>query len=175
MNCYFGNSQTSLICCYQLLNPVWLFATPWTAPGFSFLHYLPEFVQILFFCLICFVFFSDSFPLNWWCHPTILLSVVPFSSCPQPLPTSGSFPLSQLFASGGQSIKSFSLSISPSNEYSGLISFKIDWFDLLAVQGTLKSVLQHHSLKAWILWCSAFFMVHLSYLYMTTRKTIICK
>ena len=67
---------------------------------------------------------------------------------------------------------SFSFSISPSNEYSGLISFKIDWFDLLAVQGTLKSLLHHHSLKLSILQCSAFFMVQLSHLYVTTGKTI---
>ena len=65
---------------------------------------------------------------------------------------------------------SFSFSISPSNEYSGLISFRIDWFDLLAAQGTLKSLLQHHNLKASILWCSAFFMVQLPHLYMTTWK-----
>ena len=67
---------------------------------------------------------------------------------------------------------SFSFSLSPSNEYSGLISFRMDWFDLLAVQGTLKSLLQHHSSKASILWCSAFFMVQLSHPYMTTGKTI---
>ena len=67
---------------------------------------------------------------------------------------------------------SFSFSIRPSNEYSGLISFRIDWFDLLSVQGTLKSLLQHHSSNASILQCSAFFMIHLSRLYMTTRKTI---
>ena len=67
---------------------------------------------------------------------------------------------------------SFNFSICPSNEYSGLISFRMDWFDLLAVQGTLKSLLQYHSLKASILWCSAFFMVQLSHLYMTTGKTI---
>ena len=67
---------------------------------------------------------------------------------------------------------SFSFSISPSNEYSGLISFRMDWFDLLEVQGTLKSLLQHHSSKASILWCSAFLMVHLSHPYMTTGKTI---
>ena len=66
----------------------------------------------------------------------------------------------------------FSFSISPSNEYSGLLSFRIDWLDLLAVQGTLNSLLQHHSLKASILWCSAFFTVHLSHLYMITGKTI---
>ena len=72
---------------------------------------------------------------------------------------------------------SFSFSTSPYNEYSGLISFRIDWFDLLVVQGTLKSLLQQHNLKALILWCSAFFMVQLSHLYMTTGKTsalIIC-
>ena len=67
--------------------------------------------------------------------------------------------------------RSFSLSTSPSNEYSGLISFRIDWFDLLVVQGTLKSLLQHHSSKASILWSSAFFMVQLSHPYMTTGKT----
>ena len=67
---------------------------------------------------------------------------------------------------------SFSFSISPSNECSGPISFRMDWLDLLAVQGTLKSLLQHHSSKASILWCSAFFIVQLSYPYMTTRKTI---
>ena len=65
---------------------------------------------------------------------------------------------------------SFSFSISPSNEYSGLISFRIDWLDLLAVQGTLKNILQHHSSKASILQCSAFFVVHLSHPYMTTGK-----
>ena len=64
------------------------------------------------------------------------------------------------------------ISITPSNEYSGLISLRIDWFDLLAVQGTLKSLLQHHSLKASVLWGSAFFMVQISYLYLTTGKTI---
>ena len=69
--------------------------------------------------------------------------------------------------------RSFSLSISPSNEYSGLISFRMDWLDLLAVQGTLKSPLQHHSSKASILWHSAFFIVQLSHPYMTTGKTIV--
>ena len=66
----------------------------------------------------------------------------------------------------------FSFSIGPSNEYSGLISFRMDWFDLLAVQGTLKSLLQHHNSKASILWHSAFFIVQLSHLYMTTGKNI---
>ena len=81
--------------------------------------------------------------------------------------------MSQFFASGGQSIKSFSFSISPSNEYSGLISFRMDWLDLVAVQGTLKSLLQHNSSKASILQCSAFFMVQLLHPYMTTGKTIV--
>ena len=67
---------------------------------------------------------------------------------------------------------SFNFIISPSNEYSGLVSFRMDWLDLLAVQGTLKSLLQHHSSKASILWCSAFFIVQLSHLYMTNGKTI---
>ena len=77
--------------------------------------------------------------------------------------------MSQLYASGGQSI--FSFNISPSNEYSGLISFRIDWLDLFAVQETLKSLLQHHSSKASILRSSAFFMIQLSHPYMTTGKT----
>ena len=84
--------------------------------------------------------------------------VVPFSSHLLPFPVSGSFPISQFSPSGGQSI-SFSFCISPSNEYSRLISFRIDWMDLLAVQGTLKSLLQHHSSKASILQCSVFFIV----------------
>ena len=77
--------------------------------------------------------------------------------------------MSQLFASGGQS---FSFSISPSNEHPGLVSIRMDWLDLLAVQGTLKSLLQHYSSKASILWCSAFFIVQLSHPYMTIGKTI---
>ena len=80
--------------------------------------------------------------------------------------------MNQFFTSDVPMYWSFSFSISPSNEYSGLISFKIDWFDLLAVQGTLKSLLQHHNLKALVLWHSAFFMVQLSHPYMTTGKTI---
>ena len=97
-------------------------------------------------------------PLSRWCHPTISSSVIPFSSCPRSFPASGSFPMSQLFAWGGQSI-SFSFNISPSSEHPGLISFRMDWLDLLTVQGTLKSLLQHHSSKASILRRSAFFTV----------------
>ena len=115
---------------------------------------------------------SNSCPFSWWSHPTISSSVTPFS-CPQSFPASGSFPVSWLFMSGGQSIYwSFSFSISSSNEYTGLISLRMDWSDLLAVQGTLKSLLQHHNLKASILWCSAFFMVQFSHSYITTGKTI---
>ena len=108
---------------------------------------------------------SKSCQLSWWCRPTISSSVVPFSSRLQSFPASGSFQMSQFFTSGGQSIWSFSFSISPSNEYSGLISFRMDWLDLLAVQGTLKSLLQHHSSKVSVLRCSAFFTVQLSYRY----------
>ena len=115
---------------------------------------------------------SDSCPFSQWCHPTTSSSVIPFSSCLQSFPMSESFPVSQFFASGGQSIGSFSFSISPSNEHSGLISFRVAWFDLHAVHGTHKSLLQHHSSKASILCCSAFFMVQLSHLHMTTGKTI---
>ena len=116
--------------------------------------------------------YSNSCPSSQWCHPAISSSVIPFSSCPQSLPVSGSFPMNQLFTWGGQSIGSFSFSISPSHEHSGLISFTMDWLDLLAVQGTLKSLLQHHSSKASILRRSAFFILQLSQPYMTTGKTI---
>ena len=109
---------------------------------------------------------SNSCPLSRWCHPTISSSVVPFSSCLQ-----GLFQWVSTSHQLGKYL-SFSFSISPSNEYSGLIFFKINWFDLLAVQGTLKSLLQHHSSKASTLQCSAFFIVQLSHQYMTTGKTI---
>ena len=126
-----------------------------TMPGFPVLHYLPELAQTHVHWV------GDSI------QPSPLL-VIPFSSCLQSFPASGYFPVSWFFASGGQSI---SLSISLSREYSGLISFRIDWFDL-AVQGALKSLLQHHSSKASIFQGSAFFMVQLSHPYMTTGKTI---
>ena len=80
--------------------------------------------------------------------------------------------MSQFFASAGQSVGSFSFNISPSSEYLGLISFRMDWLDLLAVQGTHKRLFQHHSSEASILWCSAFLIVQLSHPYMTTGKTI---
>ena len=83
--------------------------------------------------------------------------------------------MSQFFTSGGESIGISASASSPSNEYSGLISFSMDWFDLLAVQGTLKSLLQCHSSKASILQCSAFFIVQLSYPYITTGKTIVLR
>ena len=114
---------------------------------------------------------SNSCPLSRWCHPTISFSVFPFSSCLQSFSVSGSFQMSQLFASSGQTL-SFSFNISPSSENSGLISFRMDWLDLHALQGTLRSLLQHHSSNASILQCSAFFIVQLSHPYMTTGKTI---
>ena len=111
--------------------------------------------------------YSNSCPSSSWCHPTILSSVVPFSSCLQSFPASGSFPVSLFFTSGGQIIGvSASASVLPMN-----ISFRMDWLDLLAVQGTLKSVFQHHSSKASILQCLAFFIVQLSHPYMTTEKS----
>ena len=112
---------------------------------------------------------SNSCPLSRWCHPTISSSVVPFSSRLQAFLASGSFPVSWLFT---PEYWGFSFSISPSNEYSGLISFRIDWFDFLEVQGTLKSLLQHHTSKASILHHSDFFIGQLSHPYVTTGKTI---
>ena len=110
----------------------------------------------------------SSCPLHWWCHLAIQSSDILFSFCPQSFPASGTVPVSQLFTSDW----SFSFSISLSNEYSGLISLKIDWFDLFDVQGTFRSLLQHHSSKASILQCSIFSTVQLSQLHMTTGKTI---
>ena len=115
--------------------------------------------------------YSNSCPLSRWCNPNISSSVIPFSSRVQSFPAWGSFHMSQFFTSGGQKYWNFSFSISPSNEYSGMISFRMDWLDLLAVQGTLKSLLQHHNSKASILWRSAFFIVQFSHPYMTTGKT----
>ena len=114
----------------------------------------------------------NSCPLSQWCHPTISSSVIPFTSRLQSFPASGSFQMSQFFPSGGRKYWSFSFGSTPSSEYSGLISFRIDWLDLLAVQGTLKSLLQHHSWKASILQRSASFIVQLSHPYLTTGKTI---
>jgi len=109
--------------------------------------------------------YSNSCASSRWCHPTISSSVIPFSSHLQSFPLSGSFQTSKFFASDDQSIRSLGF-ISPFSEYSGLISFSVDWFDLLAAQRTLKSLLQHHSSKASILLCSAFFIVQLSHPYM---------
>jgi len=116
--------------------------------------------------------YPNSCPSSWWCHPAISSSVIPFSSCPQSLPASESFPLGQFFAWGGQSIGVFSFSITPSKEHPELISFRMDWLDLLAVQGTFKNLFQHHSSKASILQFSVFFTVQLSHPYMTTGKTL---
>ena len=114
--------------------------------------------------------YSNSCPLSQWCHSTISSSVIPFCSCLQSFPASVSFSNESVLHIRWP--KYWSFSISPSNEYSGLISLRIEWFDLLAVQGTLKSLLQHHSSKTSILWRSAFFIVQLSNPYMTTGKTI---
>ena len=101
--------------------------------------------------------YSNSWPLSQWCHPTISSSsVIPFSSSLQSFPASGSFQMSQsVLHIRWSKYWSFICSISSSKEYSGLISFTIDWFDLLAVKGTLKNLLQHHGSKASILQCSA--------------------
>ena len=115
--------------------------------------------------------YSKSSPLSWSCYPT---------SHPLSPPSPPTICLSQHQGHSDESVLlirwpkywSFSFSISPSSEYSGLVSFRMDWLDLLVVQLTLKSLLQHHSSKASILQCSAFFIVQLSHLYMTTGKTI---
>ena len=126
-------------------------------PGFPVLHYLPD---LLKFMSIESVMLSN-----------LSSTAAPFFCCLQSFPASRSFPLSQFIASDDQSIRVFSFSISLSNKYSRLITFMMDWLNLLSAQGTLKSLLQHNSSKASILQHSAFFTVQLSHPYVTTRKT----
>ena len=138
-------------CCYSVAKSRLTLCNPMNCSTsvFRVLHYLPEFVQTH-------VHSESVMPSN---HPS---SVVPLlSSCIQTFPASGSFLMSQLFASVGQSTGASASTPSPPNEYLGLVFCKTDWLDLLAVQGTSKSLLQHHSSKASILRCSAFFMVQL--------------
>ena len=145
------------VCCCSFISCVQLFATPqtatlrppWPSPSTG----------------AC----SNSCPLSQRCHPTISSSVISFLSCLQSFPASGFFPVSPAGKTFGAS---FSLSISPYGEYAGLISFRIDWLDLLAVQRTLKSLLQHHNSRASILLCLSFFMVQLSHPYVNTGKAI---
>ena len=145
----FSSSVSSV----QSLSHVQLFAIPWTAACQASLS-LPTAGA-----------YSNSCPSSWWCHPIISSSVIPFS-CLQSFPASGSYPMSQLFTSGGQSIGvSVSTSVLPMNTQ--------DWLDLLAVQGTLKSLLQHQWSKPSILRCSALFIVQFSQPYMTTEKTLV--
>ena len=115
---------------------------------------------------------SNSCSLSQWCHPTISSSVISFSSSLQHCPASGSFCNESVLCLRWMKYWSFNFSIRSSNEYSGLISFRIDWLDLLLVQWTLRSLLQHHSSKASVLWRSTFFMVQLPHPYVTTGKTI---
>jgi len=144
----------------QLLSSIQLFATPWTAA------YQASLSIINSWSLLKLMSIELLMPSNYLilCRPLLLL--------PSLFPSIRVFPNESVLRIRWPKYSSFSFSISPSNEYSGLISFRMDWLDLLAVQGTLKSLLQHHSSKASVLHCSAFFMVQLSYLYVTTGKTI---
>ena len=144
----------------QLLSCVRLFATPWTAARQASLS-ITNSQSLLKFMSIESVMPSNHLIL---CHPLLLL--------PSIFPSIRVFSNELVLRIRWPKYWSFSFSISPSNEYSGLISFGMNWLDLLAVQGTLKSLLQHHSSKASILWRSAFFIVQLSHPYMTTGKTI---
>ena len=116
--------------------------------------------------------YSHSCPLSLWCYLTISSSAAP-SPLPSVFPSIRVFSSESILLIRSPKYWNFSFSISPFNEYSGLISVRTDWFDLLVVQGTLKSVLHRYSSKASILWLSAFFMVQLSHPYMTTAKTIV--
>ena len=114
--------------------------------------------------------YPNSCPLSWWCHPTIFILCCPLLLLPSIFPSIRVFPNESALCIRWPKYWSSSFSISPSSAYSGLISFRMDWLDLLAVQGTLKSLLQYHSSKAPILLCSAFFIVQLSHPYLTTGK-----
>ena len=117
--------------------------------------------------------YSNSCPSSWSCHPTISSSLChPLLLLPSIFPSIRVFSNESVLRIRWPKYWSFSFSISPSNEQPGLISFRMDLLDLLAVQGTLKSLLWHHNSKASILWCSAFFIVQLSHPYTTTGKTI---
>ena len=142
----------------QSLGCVRLFATSWTAACHASLSFT-IFWSFLKFCL-----------LSPWCYLTISSSAAHFSFCFQSFWASRSFLIFSLHLVA--KVLGTSASANPSNEYSGLISFRIDWFDLPALQGTLKSLLQHQSSKASVLWYSAFFTVQISHPYMTTGKTI---
>ena len=144
----------------QLLSPVLLFVTPWTVACQASLS-ITNSRSLLKLVSIKSVMPSNHLIL---CHPLFLL--------PSIFPSIRVFYNESVLCISWPKYWSFSVSISPSSEYSGLISFRMDWLDLLAVQGTLKSLLQHHSSKAAILQCSAFFIVQLSHPYMTTGKTI---
>ena len=130
----------------QSLSRARLFATPWTAARQASLSITNSQSGV----------YSNSCPLSQWCHPTISSSVIPFSSCP--LPSIRVFSNESTLCMRWPKYWSFGFSISPSDEHPGLISFRMDWLDLLAVQGALKSLCQHHSSKASILWHSAFFI-----------------
>ena len=152
-----GKPLFSHLCCS--LSRVQLFVTPWIAARQSSLSITSPSP------------YSNSCPLSQWCHAIISSSIVPFSSCLQAFPASGSFLTSWLFVSVAKVLVSVSsVGISSSNKYSGLISFRIDWLDLLAVQGIFKTLLQHHSPKASILQHSPFFRVQLSYPFTTAGK-----
>ena len=116
--------------------------------------------------------YSNSCPLSWWCHLNHLCFCRPLLLSPSIFPSIRIFSNESALHIRCPKYWSFSFNISPSSEFSGLISFRMDWLDLFAVQGTLKSRLQHHSAKASILWRSAFFIVQLSHPYMTTGKNM---
>ena len=149
--------QSHKVVVFQLLSHVQFFATTWTAALQASLSLLSPGV--------C----SNPYPLSQWCIPTISSSVVPFSSCLQPFPASGSFTMSWLFPSGGQTTGALASASVLQMTIQGWFPLGLT-FDLLAVQGNLKSLLQHHSSKASVLWCSAFFMGQLSHPYITTEK-----
>ena len=144
----------------QPLSRIWLFATPWIAAHRASLSFTTS-LSLLKLMSIASVMPSNHLIL---CRPLLLLISI--------FPSTGVFPNVSALPFRWPKFWSVSFSVTPSNEYLGLISFRIDWLDLLAVQGTLKSRLQHHSSKASILQCSAFLMVQLSHPNMTTGKTI---
>ena len=157
--CLKFSPQSSFVV-VQSLSCARLFATPWTVAHQASLSFTLSWILLQLLSV------ESVVPSNHLilCHPLLLL--------PSVFPSIRVFSNQSVLHIRWPNYWSFSFSVSPSNEYSGLISFRVDWFDLFAVQGTLRSLLHHHSSKASILWHSAFFKVQLSHPYMTTGKTV---
>ena len=157
---YWTEEEWFYVVVVESLSCIWLFATPWTAVHHASLSFTSPEV-----CWNSCYWVGDAIQTSHPLWPLLLL--------PSIFPNIRVFPSESDLCIRWPTYWSFSFSITPSNEYSGLISFRTEWFDLLTVQGTFKSLLQHHNSKASIIWCSVFFMVQLSHAYVTNGKIIV--